>query len=116
MGNLPHYHFSFRRSQLRTDMINAIKEAMKMRDKKYLDLSSENATLIRNLNGIGLEEVSVIGICVEDDEVYYKGIVEKNGITETVDEDWLDLDDDFQAYITCDCSIYEAVYNRLNSL
>lgn len=97
-------------------MINAIKEAMKMKDKKYLDLSAEDATLIRNLSGIGLEEVSVIGICVEDDEVYYKGIVEKNGITESVDEDWLDLDDDFQAYLTCDCSIYEAVYNRLNSL
>lgn len=26
------------------------------------------------------------------------------------------LDDDFQTYLTCDCSIYEAVYNRLNSL
>lgn len=61
MDNLPHYHFSFQRNQLKNDMINAIKEVMKMSSNKYLD-------------------------------------------------------DDFQAYLTCDCSIYEAVYNRLNSL
>ena len=115
MGKLPYYNFSSQRSQLRNGMIYAIKELMRMNNKKYLDLSSENVTLIRNLNGMGLEEVSVIGICVENGELYYKAIFGKEGVDESVDEDWLDLDDDFQAYLTCDCSIYEAVYNRLNT-
>ena len=111
MGKLPYYNFSFQRNQLRSGMIYAIKELMKMNHKKFLDLSSEDVTLIRNLNGIGLEEVSVISICVEKDELYYKALSSKEG----VDEEWLDLDNDLEVYLTCDCSIYEAVYNKLNS-
>ena len=46
MDNLPHYHFSFQRNQLKNDIINAIKEAMKMSSNKFYSQSVCHATFV----------------------------------------------------------------------
>lgn len=113
--DIPHYHFSWIRSNLRTDMLTAIKELFMLKGIQEIELTNDNATLIRELNGMELEKVIVTNIKLENDELLYMG---KNPNVEEAfgkDDYWYELDNDLESYVTCDCSIYEEVYNALKN-
>lgn len=113
---MPHYNFSWTRSNLCKDMLTAIKELLVTKEVREIQLSGDNATLIRELNGMELERVIVTDIKLQDGELLYKG---KNPKVEEAfgkDDYWYELGNELESYVTCDCSIYEEVYNLLKSM
>ena len=96
-------------------MLTAIKELFMLKGIQEIELTNDNATLIRELNGMELEKVIVTNIKLENDELLYMG---KNPNVEEAfgkDDYWYELDNDLESYVTCDCSIYEEVYNALKN-
>lgn len=112
---MPHYNFCGTISNLRKDMLTAIKELLAIKGVQEIVLGDDNATLIRELNGLELEKVIVTDIKLQDGKVLYKG---KNPNVEEAfgkDDYWYELDNELESYVTCDCSIYEEVYNVLKN-
>ena len=113
---MPHYNFCGTVSNLRKDMLTAIKELLVIKGVREIKFGGNNATLIRELNGLELEKVIVTDIKLQDGKVLYKG---KNPNVEEAfrkDDYWYELDNKPESYVTCDCSIYEEMYNVLKSM
>ena len=97
-------------------MLTAIKELLVIKGVREIKFGGNNATLIRELNGLELEKVIVTDIKLQDGKVLYKG---KNPNVEEAfgkDDYWYELDNGQESYVTCDCSIYEEMYNVLKSM
>jgi len=114
--DMPHYNFCGILSNLRKDMLTAIKELLLIKGVQGIELAGDNAALIRELNGMELERVIVTDIKLQDGKLLYKG---KNPNVEEAfgkDDYWYELENELESYVTCDCSIYEEVYNVLKSM
>lgn len=114
--DMPHYNFCGILSNLRKDMLTAIKELLLIKGVQGIELAGDNAAPIRELNGMELERVIVTDIKLQDGKLLYKG---KNPNVEEAfgkDDYWYELENELESYVTCDCSIYEEVYNVLKSM
>ena len=113
--DMPHYNFCGTVSNLRKDMFTTIKEVLIIKGVREIKFGGNNTTLIRELNGLEQEKVIVTDIKLQDGKVLYKG---KNPNVEEAfgkDDYWYELDNELESYVTCDCSIYEEVYNVLKN-
>ena len=108
--------FTKKRIELHEEIENAIRSLMQEKGFQELDLADDEgifgrAWLIRSSDdGGSLEEVQVTKLKLEGDNLFYKGF----GCSEE-DEDWqpFDIMDTMMA-CTID-SVYDAIFQRLNS-
>lgn len=107
--------FTKKRIELHEEMENAIRSLMMENAVSEIDLTEkedvfDRAWLIRSSDDAGsLEEVQVTALKLEDTNLFYKGFGSEE------DEDWQPFDVmDTMVACTID-SIYDAVFQRLNS-